>query len=630
MFDGFPDVSHAGAADPAALVTAIRESHRAEAACAARKWTAMALLLGYREAAAAAEEQLWSHDTWAAVTNEVGAAMGLTSRRASGQLRIAEALAGRLPQVASLLAHGVITARTVATIVYRTELVATAAQGAVDAALAERAGGFGVLSEEEVQLAIDAVVEELDPDACRRYREVAKTCDVQFGKPEDATGTASLFGRVSAVDADLAARVLDAVADTVCRADPRTKRERRVAAFGAVFNFRDRLDCQCGKADCAAGTRSSGVGKVVIHILAEQGSVDQALTEAAAYEQQQRAQRAQREEREEREERAQQPPEAEDEPAPTPTDDGEPDWATWRSTPTVQQDAPADASSDEADTVAAPGDHALGDTASDESGSGDTAAPQRRTADCRVPRPEPEPEPEPESQSEPTAVTPAEPTTPGTPVRPAVTLSGKIIPSPLLAALIRTGATLQPLTTPPQEPEPRYRPSRTLRQFVWCRDMFCRFPGCNRRADHADIDHTIPDTIGGPTHPSNTKTLCREHHLAKTFRGGPHGWRDEQLPDGGIIWTAPTGHDYLTEPTSILIFPDLDTTTATLPPPPKPKPKPKPKKREHTPGLTMPKRTRTRAQDREQHTKTEREYNATQRALEKSRRSRPPPAQEHE
>jgi hypothetical protein len=35
----------------------------------------------------------------------------------------------------------------------------------------------------------------------------------------------------------------------------------------------------------------------------------------------------------------------------------------------------------------------------------------------------------------------------------------------------------------------------------------------------------------------------------------------------------------------------------------------------------MPKRTRTRTQDREQHTKTEREYNAARRALEK-----PPPA----
>jgi hypothetical protein len=44
----------------------------------------------------------------------------------------------------------------------------------------------------------------------------------------------------------------------------------------------------------------------------------------------------------------------------------------------------------------------------------------------------------------------------------------------------------------------------------------------------------------------------------------------------------------------------------------------------------MPKRTRTRAQDRQQHTKTERDYNATQRALENNQESRPPPAQEHE
>ncbi|MET0898503.1 MAG: hypothetical protein ABWY45_11385, partial [Mycobacterium sp.] len=100
---------------------------------------------------------------------------------------------------------------------------------------------------------------------------------------------------------------------------------------------------------------------------------------------------------------------------------------------------------------------------------------------------------------------------------------------------------------------------------------------------------------------------CREHHLAKTFRGGPTGWRDEQLPDGAVIWTAPTGHSYLTEPTSILIFPDWDTTTAALPPPTPTK------RRTSDPGPTMPKRKRTRRQDREHHIKTEREYNAAHR-----------------
>jgi 5-methylcytosine-specific restriction endonuclease McrA len=47
--------------------------------------------------------------------------------------------------------------------------------------------------------------------------------------------------------------------------------------------------------------------------------------------------------------------------------------------------------------------------------------------------------------------------------------------------------------------------------------------------------HTIPRGEGGPTQASNLKCLCRTNHLAKTF----WGWRDEQLRDGTIIWTAP-------------------------------------------------------------------------------------------
>ena len=45
--------------------------------------------------------------------------------------------------------------------------------------------------------------------------------------------------------------------------------------------------------------------------------------------------------------------------------------------------------------------------------------------------------------------------------------------------------------------------------------------------EFCDVDHTIPYPIG-PTHPSNLKCLCREHHRLKTFGG----WRDTQLPGG--------------------------------------------------------------------------------------------------
>ncbi|MDF2825583.1 MAG: hypothetical protein K0R68_2991, partial [Mycobacterium sp.] len=102
------------------------------------------------------------------------------------------------------------------------------------------------------------------------------------------------------------------------------------------------------------------------------------------------------------------------------------------------------------------------------------------------------------------------------------------------------------------------------------------------------------------------------------FRGGPHGWRDRQLPDGTIHWTLPTGHTRTTRPRSALILPDWDTTTATLAPP-------QPDTHTTT-GATMPTRRRTRAQDRQQHITTERDHNAQQLALGHHIRIRPPHA----
>jgi hypothetical protein len=80
-------------------------------------------------------------------------------------------------------------------------------------------------------------------------------------------------------------------------------------------------------------------------------------------------------------------------------------------------------------------------------------------------------------------------------------------------------------------PEAGYTPSAKLAEFVRCRDLTCRAPGCDRPAESCDIDHSIPFGDGGVTHPSNLKCLCRLHHLLKTF----WGWRDKQLPDGTVI-----------------------------------------------------------------------------------------------
>lgn len=184
-------------------------------------------------------------------------------------------------------------------------------------------------------------------------------------------------------------------------------------------------------------------------------------------------------------------------------------------------------------------------------------------------------------------------------VGPATILGGAVIPAPV-AAQAAMHATVRALIHPGQAPpEPRYRPSRTLADFVRCRDQTCRFPGCTRPSTIADIDHTIPYPYG-PTCASNLACLCREHHLLKTFWPG---WSNTQFPDGTIVWTDPDGKTTTTYPGSRLLFPELCVPTAeftlTQSPPPK-----------HTAGLTMPKRAVTRAQARAQRIDDERRRNA--------------------
>jgi hypothetical protein len=97
---------------------------------------------------------------------------------------------------------------------------------------------------------------------------------------------------------------------------------------------------------------------------------------------------------------------------------------------------------------------------------------------------------------------------------PALIVGEGIVPTPLLAQLIRGGAKVRPITMPSVEPEPHYRPSAELAEFVRMRDLYCRAHGCDVPADRCDIDHTVPYPMG-PTHASNLKCLCRTNHMLR-------------------------------------------------------------------------------------------------------------------
>ncbi|WP_082695784.1 HNH endonuclease signature motif containing protein [Mycobacterium sp. IS-1742] len=488
MFDDLSD---------AAVVAAIEETARAEAISGAKRSALVAELASRRRVDADDEErQLWVVDPWAATAAEISAAMGISARAASKEMCIALALRDRLPMLAALYAEGTISSRMVIAITWRTRLVAEGAPlQQIDAAIAEAVRGWGVLAGDRLDQAIDVWVERFDPAAVIRGRTAAQERDFSIGAHNDGAMTTSVWGRLSATDAELLRRRVAQLVAGVCANDPRTAGQRRSDALGVLAAGGDRLACRCGDPNCAAAAPDARAEAVSIHILADQNAAI----------------------------------------------------------------APCDGAA--AEPVAA---HAQPDPPAAES----------------APRPVAQ-------------VSPA-----GT----AVIVGGGVVPTPLLAELIQAGAKLAPIRPPAAAPEPRYRPSARLAAFVRMRDLTCRFPGCNRPADRADIDHTTPHPAG-PTCASNTKCLCRLHHLLKTFWIGIGGWADEQLPNGTIIWTSPTGRRYHTKPGSRLFFPDWNTTTAGRPPP-----------RTDTPatasrGLKMPKRRRTRAAERRAHINAERARN---------------------
>jgi hypothetical protein len=445
--------------ESAVLLGRVREAGRAEAQAAAERLVAVGELFVLR-CRDSGEQQHWAADAWEAVAAQVAAALRCSVAMGSSYLRYAMAMRDRLPQVGKVFAAGDIDYRAFQTIVFRTDLITDAQVLArVDARLAVLVSRRPSLTRGGLAAAVDRVVATVDSDAVRRAAQAAQ--DRYVDVVADPSGMAWVEGKVWATDGQALDRRLAEVAATVCEADPRTAKQRRADALGALAAGARRLVCGRGRTDCAAGAPAPK-SNVVIHVIADQATVE---------------------------------------------------------------------------------------------GTG----------------------------SKPGAVAGVE----------------GLIPAELIAELAKS-ARLAPLRPPTGAPEPGYTPSAKLSEFVRCRDLTCRAPGCDRPATHCDIDHTIPYADGGATHPSNLKCLCRLHHLMKTF----WEWRDQQLPDGTVIWTLPDGHTYVTTPGSALLFPSLCAPTGNLPAVEAPA-----NQRCGERTAMMPLRTRTRAQNRAVRITTERHHN---------------------
>ena len=257
-------------AESGALFERLAVASRAENQAAAGRLRAICELFELRRRQRG-ERADWAVDTWAAVGAEIAAALRISLAKAGSYLNYGLAML-RLPAVAAVFAAGDIDMGVFQAIVYRTEWITdTDAQGKVDAELAARVGRWPSMTRGRLATEIDRVIIRHDRDAVRRARE--RALDRRVTLWDKGNGTAELSGLLASIDAAAVDKRLDALAGTVCEADPRTVAQRRADALGALAVGLERLACRCGQAQCPAGARPSNPA-VVIHVVAEQATVE--------------------------------------------------------------------------------------------------------------------------------------------------------------------------------------------------------------------------------------------------------------------------------------------------------------------------------------------------------------------
>ena len=141
---------------------------------------------------------------------------------------------------------------------------------------------------------------------------------------------------------------------------------------------------------------------------------------------------------------------------------------------------------------------------------------------------------------------------------PAALTGYGAIPASLARRLAGT-ATHGGRRSPPPAPGPRRTddrppPTPAPRRLLDARDETCRFPGCQRSAPGADIDHTVDHAAGGKTRVTNLAHLCRHHHVMKHHTA----WSARQLSGGEIEWTSPAGSRHRERPAPVVRFIDSE------------------------------------------------------------------------
>lgn len=142
--------------------------------------------------------------------------------------------------------------------------------------MAEQIHSWGAKSAAKTEAAIDAMVGRHDPGGLRVSRQSSSACAVEFGTLGDAPGFTMVWARLFADDGATMCQRVDAIADSVCEADPRSIDEHRNDACAAMGAGLDALACRCATGDCGAAGRDRPARNTAVYIVAGAHTINHA------------------------------------------------------------------------------------------------------------------------------------------------------------------------------------------------------------------------------------------------------------------------------------------------------------------------------------------------------------------
>ena len=215
-------------------------------------------------------------DDEALTAARLGAACRISKYLAFEMLRESCAAAYRIPAVAACLRDGIISEKVFKQVVTATDLVEGAPYAEqVDADLAASLRRKVTWTPKRIRDEVDRIICRYDPDAMRYRHDCARgkrNCQVKgLGN-----GMAQFIVTASAEDVALAMAAVNALADGVCKHDPRTVPQRRSDA--AVCRLQQvPFECQCDREDCEAeldqGAVSDRQARIVLHVVCERSTL---------------------------------------------------------------------------------------------------------------------------------------------------------------------------------------------------------------------------------------------------------------------------------------------------------------------------------------------------------------------